>query len=232
MSQQDYTHLTILIDTSSSMRSSIDDVRESALKLLSDQESLGKPLTISLGIFPDRDNSSANSTWGSGYHFINVEEASGIVRNISASGGTPMCDAIGNMSATVAGKVFSMIASEQPEKILFAIVTDGEEGHSREFTIPDICRMVTHNEDTYNWEFLYVGSNQNAYSTGKRMGIKAGKALSFANSKDGLHAAMQAVSSAILRYRQNGAPHANQFFTSADHEFQADRGASASPVSG
>ena len=231
MSKQDYTHLTILIDTSSSMSSTIKDVRTSTLALLDSQEQLGKPLTVSLGIFPDRQNTMSNN-WGSQYHFLSVDEARNIVDSIRASGGTPMCDAIGHVATTVARKVFSMADTEQPEKILFAIVTDGQDGHSSDFNLSDIARIVSHHEDTYNWEFLYIGSNQNAYETGKKMGIKAGKALSFASSKDGLIKAMEAVSASILRYRQNGAPHANQFFNSADHTFQASLGAQASPVSG
>mgnify|MGYP001142683211 CR=1 len=232
MSKQDYTHLTILIDTSSSMSTSIRQVKQSTLALLTDQAALGKDLTISLGIFPDRHNHRNGASWGSEHHFLTPEEAKQVVSGIQAAGGTPMCDAIGNVATTVAQKIFSMAASEQPEKILFAIITDGEEGHSRQYNLADIARIVTHHEDTYSWEFLYIGSNQNAYDVGKEMGIKAGKALSFASSTDGLAQAMSAVSASVLRFRQNGAPHANQFFSSNDHNAQAALGASSSPISG
>jgi hypothetical protein len=230
MSKQDYTHLTLILDTSGSMGNTIDSVRKSATQLLEAQDKLGMPLTITLGILPSRHGYSERS-WGALHNFISVENAIRIISNLRASGGTPLSDAIGNTANSVASHIFDMADADQPEKVIFAIVTDGQNGYSSLHNLSDVKRIVDHNESTYGWEFLYVGSNQNAYGTGKKMGIKAGKALSYASTVDGVENAMNAIGGAITRFRQNGAPHANQFFGTSDHNYQASLGASASPAS-
>lgn len=227
MSKPNYTHVTLVLDASGSMNRYRHSVQRSVLAFIRAQTELPGSLTISLVIF----NSSVTARQA---HFLTPDEAIRYIENnYGADGGTALYDAVGSSAHEVASRIVSLADSEQPEKILFAIVTDGEEsGCSRRFSTNDVKTIVDYHEETYDWEFLYVGANQNAYATGKAFGIKAGKALSYAATQDGLEQAMEAVSGAVTRYRQNGAPHANQFFSGDDHAFQAALGASASPTSG
>lgn len=225
MSKPNYTHLTLILDGSGSMATYVGDVIDSMDAFLTAQDQLDGELTVSINIFDDVTNRYVQ-------HFVDAEHAKSYVsRFYRARGGTALYDAIGGTAREVGSKIVSLREDLQPEKIIFAILTDGKENRSHNFNSANIKEIVDFYEDTYDWEFLFVGANQNAYETGRRFGIKAGKALSYATSQDGIQQAMNAINGAVTRYRQNGAPHANQFFTEDDHAFQAALGASASPVS-
>lgn len=54
---------------------------------------------------------------------------------------------------------------ERADKVLFVITTDGMENASREFTTDQIKKMVQHQKEKYDWEFLFLGANIDAIST-------------------------------------------------------------------
>ena len=228
MSKPNSTHLTLLLDRSSSMRKETTAMQNAVNAFLKVQKALsesdGLSLTVSMVLFNGYVKDKA-------FHFLSADEAIATMSNYFCSGGTALYDAVGITAQDVATRIMSLESDAQPEKVIFAIVTDGDEsGASRVHSANTVKEIVDFNEATYDWEFLYIGSNQNAYRSGQNMGIKAGKALSFASSGDGLEKAMEAICGAVTRYRQNGAPSANQFFNAEDHDFQAALGASASPT--
>jgi len=59
----------------------------------------------------------------------------------------------------------------------FAIVTDGLENASKEFTRDQVKQMIQHQEEHYNWQFTYLGANQDAFSEAAHIGIKRDSAV-------------------------------------------------------
>ena len=45
------------------------------------------------------------------------------------------------------------------------ITTDGMENASREYTVDKIKKMVQHQKEKYDWEFMFLGANIDAVST-------------------------------------------------------------------
>lgn len=228
MSKPNYSHLVLVLDASGSMGTVERSVKRSIIAFLKAQNQIDGEITVSVCIF-DGDVNDRTA------HFLDVPEA---IRHIKSEyysrGATALYDAIGVTAHEVASKLQRLPDSEQPEKIIFAIVTDGYNSsgcNHRGYTIKSVRDIINHHEEVYDWEFLFIGANQNAYQVGKNFGIKAGKALSFVSTDGGIESAMNAISGAVSRYRLNGAPNANQFFSSDDHAFQQALGASASPVS-
>ena len=72
--------------------------------------------------------------------------------------------------------------------MIIAILTDGEENASQHFSMADINRRITHQTEKYQWEFMFLGANQDAIATASRMGISAYNAATFAADADDLHA--------------------------------------------
>ena len=64
-----------------------------------------------------------------------------------------------------------MCEDERPSKVLFVILTDGEENTSKRFTNAHVKQRIQHQIDVYKWTFIFLGANQDAFATGKEMGI-------------------------------------------------------------
>lgn len=150
--------------------------------------------------------------------------------NYQPQSNTALYDAIGKSIIATNTRLAALPASEQPNKVIFCIFTDGEENSSLDFDQMEIRQMITEQEDKYHWDFLYLGANQNAYDYGKQFGIKAGKALSYKQSTDGIAAAFAASSDSVARYRSSGRPSGDQFFTEEDHATQQSLGAASTPL--
>lgn len=150
--------------------------------------------------------------------------------NYQPNGNTALYDAIAKSIIATNTRLAALSATEQPSKVIFCIFTDGEENSSLDFDQMEIRQMITEQEDKYHWDFLYLGANQNAYDYGKQFGIKAGKALSYKQTTDGIAAAFAASSESVARYRSSGRPSGDQFFTEEDHATQRGLGAAATPL--
>lgn len=75
-------------------------------------------------------------------------------------GSTALYDAIGKTIATL--KEEELAASKKkdfPEKVIFAIITDGEENSSLEFTRKTVMQLVE-NSKTKGWEFIYLCADE------------------------------------------------------------------------
>lgn len=54
---------------------------------------------------------------------------------------------------------------------MFTIMTDGLENSSRNFTASQVSNMIDEREGK-GWIFTYLGANQDAWSEGRKFGIK------------------------------------------------------------
>jgi len=68
--------------------------------------------------------------------------------------------------------------SQQPDRVIFLIITDGYENASEEYTRPQIAKLVKEQEKG-NWEFMFLGANQDAIFTGQSLGMKRGSSLTY-----------------------------------------------------
>ena len=55
--------------------------------------------------------------------------------------------------------------------MLVAILTDGLENASQDYTKDRINKMIAHQREVYSWEFLFLAANQDAIQSGTSMGI-------------------------------------------------------------
>ncbi|MEZ5128246.1 MAG: hypothetical protein R2703_07065 [Micropruina glycogenica] len=62
--------------------------------------------------------------------------------------------------------------------------------------------MITEQESTYNWQFLYLGADQDAIEVGGKMGIAPGRSLTYGRgSSQQAYAATSAVVGAMPPWR-------------------------------
>jgi len=78
-------------------------------------------------------------------------------------------------------------------------MTDGHENASSEWTRPAIKSLVEQQTKAYNWQFLYMGADQDAIEVGASLGVAAANSMTYSRGK--VHAMMSATSRNIGRTR-------------------------------
>jgi uncharacterized protein YegL len=121
-------------------------------------------------------------------------------RSYVPGGGTALYDAIAR-TMTITDEY---VATHKPDQVLFVIMTDGQENASREFDRHSIMEMIEDRQKIADYEFIYLGANQDAYAVGDGLGIRGGRTLDFAASPAAAQATMQRVSWNVRAHRRLG----------------------------
>ncbi|MBR2911832.1 MAG: hypothetical protein IKC05_09495, partial [Lentisphaeria bacterium] len=69
----------------------------------------------------------------------------------------------------------AMPEEERPESVIFAIITDGCENSSREFSLKDVKERIDRQTKEYSWEFVYLAANQDEFEAeriSRSMGVQ------------------------------------------------------------
>ncbi len=85
-------------------------------------------------------------------------------------GMTPLLDAI--------GKTLSAFKTDGFENIVFVIMTDGQENHSREYKLEAI-RAALEEKRKMGWQVSYLGTNVDAFAEAGQLGIHRGQAMNY-----------------------------------------------------
>jgi hypothetical protein len=94
-------------------------------------------------------------------------------------GFTALFDAIGKTIDDVGASLAAMPESERPAKVVFVVQTDGFENASKKYSGDQIRAMVTHQRDTYNWDFVFLGANIDAVATATGFGMNPTMAVTY-----------------------------------------------------
>jgi len=71
------------------------------------------------------------------------------------------------------GKTIVIQKEKKTKKGICLIITDGLENASVEFDDESIKKLIKEMETDYNWNFNYIGANQNSFKVGRSIGIKS-----------------------------------------------------------
>jgi len=111
--------------------------------------------------------------------------------------------AIATAIEDTASFIDSIDSANRPETIIVVILTDGKENASE--TPQDVIReQIETRQQECEWEFLFIGANQDAALTADSMGIDTDKSLDMAHSVDGARAAYDSTSQRISDARSTG----------------------------
>ena len=150
--RQDYIHICIVLDASGSMSPMERETRQ-ILKdfIYKEKQQPGKTV---LDVY--QFNSDVRHLLKS-IDLSNVDNR--FVDHYSCGGCTAMNDAI-CIAIDELGKKFSQMPEcDRPADILVAILTDGEENSSVEYSFDKVKDMIKHQEEKYNWTFMYLGAD-------------------------------------------------------------------------
>lgn len=114
-----------------------------------------------------------------------INEVGHLTRNDYRVGGaTALLDAI--------GKTVTDLENEIKNKVLFVIMTDGQENSSVEFSKSQIKNMIKN----HKWEFIFIGANIDSYGEAGRIGIEKSRVANFKKSGRGVEKAYTSITRA------------------------------------
>ena len=120
-------------------------------------------------------------------------------------GSTALLDAIGKTIHKI-GAVQKNTAEEyRAEKVMFVIITDGEENASRCYSSMQIRQMIQRQKERYGWEFIFLGANIDAVETAGRFGIDADRAVDYVPDGEGTELNYRMMSETVATFRECGA---------------------------
>ena len=211
---KDLTSITIILDRSGSMESVKGETITGFNSFLKSQKKESGEAQLSLIQFDHEYEAVYLNKPLSDASDLNVE-------TYQPRGYTALLDAIGRTINEVGTRLANTSENERPNKVLFVIITDGEENSSREFNKPKINEMINHQKAQYNWDFLFIGANQDAIAEASQLGISADNSLDYAANSEGTQAVFASLSANIKAYRQGGSVQ----FSAIDREVQSKAGA-------
>lgn len=112
-------------------------------------------------------------------------------------GSTALRDAIGQTLAVQGKRIHD---ENWADLVIVTILTDGQENASREYSAQQIKEMITHAEQ-YNWKFIFLAANQDAFAAGSSYGISANQTRGFAANAAGTKSAYADISSMTTSLR-------------------------------
>jgi hypothetical protein len=128
-------------------------------------------------------------------------------------GSTALLDAIGRTIGEVASTVESQPVDRRPRHVIFAVVTDGLENSSREWSRDKVMSAVKERSEA-GWHFSFLGANQDAIQEGGNLGVSAAAAMTYAASSAGVRGVMSSLSASARRVRSG----ADQTLTFTEQE--------------
>lgn len=191
------TEIVIVLDKSGSMGHLAGDVIGGINTFIAEQKALPGDCNATLVLF--------NHGYDIAYSG-NLSEFPTIDASIyRASGNTAMLDAIGIAIDTTGTRLASMNEADRPNKVIFCILTDGEENSSKEFTGSQIKAKIELQTNTYAWEFMFLGANIDSSLASTSIGINAASnSSSFAANARGIANAFTSYSLASADLRSKG----------------------------
>lgn len=188
--KSNFIHVCFVIDESSSMWSSVRDVEGGFQKIIDEQKANPEgDCAISIFRF-------ATTVRPADFIMKDIKEVENKLK-YQPSGCTAMYDGIGTAIDEIGRVLRDMPENQRPEKNLIIIMTDGEENSSLEYQPSKVREMIKHQEDKYNWTFLYIGTDISNTNDADRVGVN----YKFATTRNKIWKSYNTINSVVSCYR-------------------------------
>ena len=120
-------------------------------------------------------------------------------------GSTALLDAIGKTIHKIGTAQKNTAEDYRAEKVMFVIITDGEENASRHYSSMQVKEMIQRQKERYGWEFIFLGANIDAVETAGRFGIDADRVVDYVPDGAGTELNFRMMSKTVATFRECGA---------------------------
>lgn len=192
-----FVSLNLVVDMSGSMAPMKTDTINGINGFLEEQRTLPGDAILTLCMF--------NSDYNLLHESVPIKSVPNLTsKDYCPNGWTALLDALGKTIESTEKKIEKMNEEDRPEKVLFMIITDGEENASSQFKIEKIKEMVTKHQqfDSFPWEFVFVGASSiDAFSVGSSIGVASSNAIGYEATSHGTSALYSSVTKGVSNYR-------------------------------
>ncbi len=122
-------------------------------------------------------------------------------KDYAVGGSTALLDAIGKTISKIGNAQKHTAENYRAQKVMFVIITDGEENSSREFSSRKIKSMIQRQKTEYGWEFIFLGANIDAVETAAKIGISSDRAQDYHADSEGVNLNFHVMSNTVATYR-------------------------------
>jgi hypothetical protein len=197
MTNADLTHIYFLLDRSGSMQSILSDTIGGFDAFIAEQRATPGQCRVTLAQF--------DTEYEVVYAGTDVADVPSLV--LHPRGMTALHDAMGRLITDAGAGLAALPEEKRPGTVVVAIMTDGLENASREWTGDAIRHLVQQQSTTYNWQFLYMGADQDAVEVGSKLGVAAANSITYGRQNAAVAMAATAdMISDVRRARAAGAP--------------------------
>jgi hypothetical protein len=240
MTDSNYTHITLVVDRSGSMQDIRSDA-EGAVNayvngrkggegrttlLLADFDA---PSSFFAPVYPKPlvpwvqpgqiyNTPSTQPTVDQGYFRVvwdgDINEAPKYI--LEPRGGTALYDAIGKSITMTGNNLRNLSEDQRPGKVLFVVQTDGQENSSVEYNFSTVKHLVGQQQDTYSWEFVFLGAGLDAAAQGRNLGFA--NVTSYAGSGKSYQTAVNLLGSTTDAWRSGSAKSMTAMNTTVDDD--------------
>jgi uncharacterized protein YegL len=193
----DLTEIAFVLDRSGSMNAIAGDAIGGFNTFLSQQQALPGAAHLTLVLF-DHEYLVVHDN-------VKIADVAPLnERTYVPRGMTALLDAVGRTVDAIGVRLAATPEDQRPAKVIVAILTDGLENASRDYTAARVSEMIRHQQQKYSWEFIFLAANQDAIATAGALAIQPKDAIAFTATGQGVRMAMARVSEETALRRRSG----------------------------
>ena len=125
-------------------------------------------------------------------------------KEYQVGGSTALLDAIGRTIHKIENAQKHTAEDYRAEKVMFVIITDGEENASREYSAERVKSQIEQQKTKYGWEFIFLGANIDAVETASRFGITSDRAATYLADSEGTELNYKVMAETVAEFRKGG----------------------------
>ncbi|MEX1021031.1 MAG: vWA domain-containing protein [Litorilinea sp.] len=190
----DFSEIVCIIDRSGSMEPVKSDAVGGMNSFITGQKALSGTANFTLVFF------------NHGYQRVHDAKPLSEVQPVAAAdyvpqGMTALLDAVGRTIDEVGNRLAQTPEDQRPQNVVVAILTDGLENSSKDYTRERVAQMIKHQQEKYQWEFLFLAANMDAFSEAHSLNIPQANAQNFAGTGEGQKVAYQSLHERTAKFR-------------------------------
>jgi uncharacterized protein YegL len=188
------TELVFIIDRSGSMGGLESDTIGGFNAMLKEQQAVEGDAVVTTVLFDDRYELLHDR--------IDIKAVAPLTsKDYTVRGWTALLDAVGKTVKKIREAQKGTAEDYRAEKVMFVIITDGQENASRKYSAEDIKEQIERQKEKHGWEFIFLGANMDAVAEAGKLGIAADHASNYFADSLGTGAAFVSMSHASTKHR-------------------------------
>ena len=187
------TELVFILDESGSMWGLTQDTIGGFNSMISKQKSIEGECKVTTVLF--------NSEHRMLHDRIDIDKVNVMtIKDYQPNGCTALMDTVGDTIKHIT-MIHKYIKEEDiPNKVLFVIMTDGEENASRRFNKRSIKNLIKGKRKD-GWEFVFIGANIEAEEVAKNYGINTDNAVNYHADPTGTNVVYDSLNEVVGNFR-------------------------------